>query len=442
MANGRARQASLTRGAAGVAVAACAALLAVACGEGAFEPGPLGAVDILPREPIEIRTMQSLWDDDPETTPVLRGVRLAIEQYGPIHGREVSLGEPIDAGCTGAGGLAAAQSVAAEPQVIGVIGTTCSVAAIAAMPLLSDAGLSMISPGNTAPSLTSDLKGARGANWRPGYYRVPSNDLYEALAVAQFAYNQLGLRAIAVIHDDDPYPTGLGEAFADSFADLGGSVPSVVVIPTGETELVPALTKAAAAQPDGLYFPLFGAEAIALVQQFGQIPGLEGVTRLGGAGLLSAAFLATPESVGIYAGAPESSVIDYTNESTGESRTQFFADYQERYDGAHPSAYTPHAYDATTLLLRAIDEIAVVDPRRPFIDHAAMRLDERGKTLHVDRAALREALSAVSGFEGITGVLSCDEFGDCGSGHVDVVHHTDSSVTDVAELPVVYRFAP
>ena len=422
MKSGGFRRMSLTGAAGGLAVLAL--LMAVACGRG-FEPGPLGGVEIPPGEPIEIRTMQSLWDDAPETTPVLRGVRLAIEKYGPIQGREVALGTPIDAGCTEEGGLAAAQSVAAEPQVVGVVGTTCSVAAIAGMPLLSEAGLSMVSPGNTAPSLTSDLQGNRGENSHPGYYRVPNNDLYEALAAARFAYNQLGLRTVAVIHDNDPYTIGLGDGFAAAFANLGGRVSSVSVIPTGSTELLPALTEAAAARPDGLYFPLFGLEAIALVQQFGQVPGLEGAERIGGAGLLSAGFLGTPESEGIYAGAPESAPGDYVNEATGESRAQFFAGYQERYGGAHPSAYTPHAYDATTLLLRAIDEAAVSD----------------GDTLYIDRAALRDALSA-SAFQGVTGDLSCDEFGDCGSGRVDIVHHTDSLITDVAELPVVYRFAP
>ena len=39
------------------------------------------------------------------------------------------------------------------------------------------------------------------------------------------------------------------------------------------------------------------------------------------------------------------------------------------------------------------------------------------------------------------GVISCDEFGDCGAGAVEIFHHTDSSVTDVADLPVVYRFS-
>lgn len=422
MKSGGFRRMSMAGAAGGLAVLTL--LMAAACGRG-FEPGPLGAVEIPPGQPIEIRTMQSLWDDEPETTPVLRGVRLAIEKYGPIQGREVALGTPIDAGCTEGGGLAAAQSVAAEPQVVGVVGTTCSVAAIAGMPLLSEAGLSMVSPGNTAPSLTSDLQGNRGENSHPGYYRVPNNDLYEALAAARFAYNQLGLRTVAVIHDNDPYTIGLGDGFAAAFANLGGRVTSVSVIPTGSTELLPALTEAAAARPDGLYFPLFGLEAIALVQQFGQVPGLEGAERIGGAGLLSAGFLGTPESEGIYAGAPESAPGDYVNDATGESRAQFFAGYQERYGGAHPSAYTPHAYDATTLLLRAIDEAAVSD----------------GDTLHVDRAALRDALSA-SAFQGVTGDLSCDEFGDCGSGRVDIVHHTDSLITDVAELPVVYRFAP
>ena len=44
--------------------------------------------------------------------------------------------------------------------------------------------------------------------------------------------------------------------------------------------------------------------------------------------------------------------------------------------------------------------------------------------------------------EGIIGVISCDEFGDCGTGRVHISHHTDPSVTDIAELPVIYRFAP
>ncbi len=47
-----------------------------------------------------------------------------------------------------------------------------------------------------------------------------------------------------------------------------------------------------------------------------------------------------------------------------------------------------------------------------------------------------------AGFNGIVGVISCDEFGAGGTGRVQISHHTASNVTDDAQLPVVYRFAP
>ena len=53
-----------------------------------------------------------------------------------------------------------------------------------------------------------------------------------------------------------------------------------------------------------------------------------------------------------------------------------------------------------------------------------------------------QVLTGLSSFEGVIGTITCDEFGDCSFGRVETAHHTDSSVTDVAELPVVYRFAP
>ena len=46
------------------------------------------------------------------------------------------------------------------------------------------------------------------------------------------------------------------------------------------------------------------------------------------------------------------------------------------------------------------------------------------------------------GFRCIIGVISCDEFGDCGTGRVQITRHTDSRVTGIAGLPVVYSYAP
>ncbi len=147
------------------------------------------------------------------------------------------------------------------------------------------------------------------------------------------------------------------------------------------------------------------------------------MTLIGGSALLVSNFLSLPESDGVYFPGPESHFTGNNNEATGKSGEELFGDYREKYGGAPTSAYLAHAYDAATILLRAVDDVPVAD----------------GNTLFIDRAKLRDALTATSDFSGIIGAISC---GDCGTGHVHVSHHTNSSVTDVASLPVVYLFIP
>ena len=335
------------------------------------------------------------------------------------------MGAGFDSRCTEAGGRAAAETVSGDPRVVGVIGTTCSVAAVAALPILSEAGLVMVSPTNTAPSLTSDLRGNAGTNHHSGYYRPVNNDIHEARALAHFAYIELGLRRMAAIHDGDPYTSGLTETFTAEFEELGGTVTSAS-ISRGDTDMAPVFTRTAADGPDGLFLPLFPDESGHMVRQIGQIAELGEVKLIGGAGVLTAEFLAIPESEGIYLPGPDLTFGSNANEATGKTFDDLLADYEERYGEAPTSNYMVYAYEATTMLLRAIEEIAVVD----------------GDTLHIDRGKLREALSGFSDFKGMIGIIACDEFGDCGTGRVQISHHTDSSMTDISELPVVHRFAP
>lgn len=380
-------------------------------------------VKIGPGEDIHIRSMVVLTGLGDLGTPSRRAVEMAVEDYGPIMGRAVSVGAGLDSLCTADGGRAAADTVVGDPRVIGVIGTSCSIAARAASPIISKAGLVMISPSNTAPSLTSDLQGNPGPNYHTGYYRTSSNDLHQADAVAQYAYNDLGLRNVAAIHDGDPYTSGLAVAFRLAFEGLGGTV-SVETVERGDTNMVPALTRIAETDPDGVFFPLFEKEGGYVVQQIGEVPGLEDAAMIGGAALLVSAFLAMPESEGIYLPGPVLDFGDNVNEATGRNGGDLVDEYEERFGEAPTSAYMPHAYDATIILLRAIEEVAVAE----------------GDYLYLDRAKLREALTATEGFESVIGTITCDEFGDCGTGLINIYHHSDSGVTDVAELAVVYRY--
>ena len=399
-------------------------VFATAAFSGDFKPGPLGAVEIKPDQPIEIRVILS---DTvvPSVSPVIRtAIEIAIKDFGSIHGRQIFI-ETLDEMCSGEGGRATAEAAVADAQVVGVIGTLCSGAAVGASPVISEAGLSMISPSNTSPVLTSDLFGNAGPDYHKGYYRVADNDLIEASIVAQFSYDELGLRTMVTIHDGDPYTNAISNAFAVAFRGYGGTVPVVAQVAKGQTDMAAVLDQYDEAEPDGVFISLFPAEATSLIQQLARRDTMEGVTIISAAATLVTEFLALPESEGVYFTGPDLGDSSNTNQATGRSFADVLAAFNATYGGPSTSPYWAHGYDATTLLLSAIKQIAVVD----------------GDTLYIDHAALRGALDGTVDFQGIIGTMTCDDFGDCGTGRSVVHLHADSSVTDPSLLPIVYKGA-
>ncbi len=418
-----------------VALAALAAVAAAACG-GDDDPG---VVVIGPDEPIEIRTLLS------GTGASRAAVEMAVADFGLIHGHEVELGPPVDAMCSREGGHEGADEIVDDPKVLGIVGTSCSVSAVAASPRVSVAGLVMISPSNTSPALTSDLLGNAGPSNHAGYFRVANNDLYQGQAVAGFAYDELGLRRMVGLHDGDPYTSALARAFREEFRARGGRVPTLGVIEKGQTDMTDVLREFALEEPDGIFFPVFEAEAEHFIRQARESNRLRGVTFISADGAFTADFLALPETEGLYFAGFPSHVWGNRNAATGKTTGEALAAFEAAHgDLAHASPFWAHAYDAATLLLAAIERAAVPDDGTFF--GRLVGVDARG-TLRVDRGALRGAVFQVSrnegeGFAGLTGVLACDDFGDCGPGVQVVYHHTDATVTDPGELPVVYRFEP
>ena len=139
----------------------------------------LGCVEIGPDDPVVVGAMLSVsgatsfYGEDS-----LGGIELAMHARGDtLLGREIIL-VVEDSLCTAEGGQAAAQRVAADETIVGVIGTTCSGAAQGAMPIISEAGMLMISSSNTSPSLTNSDTDA-GGTYLPGYFRTAHNDLFQ-----------------------------------------------------------------------------------------------------------------------------------------------------------------------------------------------------------------------------------------------------------------------
>ena len=391
-----------------------------------FVPGPLGAVEVAPGEEIQIRSLNSITGDVASLgTPNQRGVELALADYGRIAGRAVSMGTPLDDLCSPDGGQAAAQTVVADPSVVGVIGTTCSAAAVAAAPLISNAGLVMIAPSNTSPALTSDLAGTPGSAHQPGYYRTSHNDLFQGRAVALFVRNELGFERAAAIHDGDPYTQGLSEAFAGAFEDLGGEITAFTAVNKGDTDMIAVLTEVAAGGPQAVFFPVFMPEGGFIVQQVGGVAGLEDATLIVSAALLVDNFMELAESEGVYISGPDLRFGSNRNGITGRTAEGLLAEYVDSYGEEPSGGYWGHAYDATVMLLSAIDRVAV----------------ELEGTLYIDRAALRDEMSR-SNFDGIIGPITCDDYGDCGSQRITVLYNTDPRNIDIGKNNVVFEFAP
>lgn len=182
------------------------------------------------------------------------------------------MGRVEDDLCNAEGGTTAAEAIAAQPEVIGVIGTTCSGAAVPVSRILSQAGMVMISGSNSSPMLTSETKGTAGSAWQPGYYRVAHNDISQGLAAAQFAFGELGAAKAAAIHDKDPYTEGLANAFVDSICDLGGMATAVRCNKCDVDDIEPILLAAAAEGPEVIFLPIFQPEGDLIIQTYRVCP--------------------------------------------------------------------------------------------------------------------------------------------------------------------------
>ena len=189
-----------------------------------------------------------------------------------------------------------------------------------------------------------------------------------------------------------------------------------------EASLATASGELMDANVEGIFFPLYPAQASPFLTQLPEA--LRGLPLVSADALLTPEFLVLEESEGLYIAGPITT-FGNVNGVTGKSEAEVKQVIETAY-GDTPGSFWQHSYDATTLLLDAIRSVA----------------EMQGGKLYIDRAELRMQLAATEGFQGLVGAISCDAFGDCGNGITNVYRHTDSSVTDAAELTVVYRYVP
>jgi len=285
---------------------------------------------------------------------------------------------------SGEGGASVANLYVSDPDVVAIAGHTFSGSTQAAIPIYNEARLPMLSPSATMATLTEGPQDV--------FNRIPFTDDIQGQFAAEYLYNVLGVTKLAVMHDGDAYGKGVAEIVQGVFSDLGGEVVAVEAITPGETDFSAALTDIGASDPEAIYFGGYYAEA-AVIAQGMPVAGLEGVILFSDDGTYGEAFieLAGDLSEGVYAatGAPLESA----------AKAEFDAYYESVYGDAPGaiSTFTWHGYDVVDALVQAIKSVAILGT---------------DGSLYIPREALVAAVNGMTGYEGLTGTLTCNG-GEC-----------------------------
>jgi len=363
------------------------------------EADEFGCVETAAGEPIKIGSLLSISGETAFLgTDSNHGIELAIDNLdgsldatpGQLLGHEIELQQEDD-GCSAEGGQAGGEALAADPEIVAVIGTSCSSSALGvADTILGDKGILLFSPSNTNPGLTSEEA------HQPFYFRTAHNDLIQGAIVAEYVFNELGIDTAATINDESPYADGLAAAFRDTFEGLGGKITAIEQVSSAETDLGPVLNSIAQGNPGAVYGPNFNPVcALSATQGLDILP--EGTVQLGSDGCLESAFIETAGELPAgyyYASSPDLTVF----QKGAFYKDEFLPAYKDQFGTAPTAVFHAHAYDAANILFDAIEEVA---------------LDDGSGNLTISRTALRDAVQATANYDGVTGIITCTPLGDC-----------------------------
>jgi branched-chain amino acid transport system substrate-binding protein len=111
----------------------------------------------------------------------------------------------------------AAQTLASNSRLLGVVGPAGSQEVVATTPILKGAGLAYVSGSATRTTLTD---GSRSGF----FFRVVPPDAVQGPTVARYIVNTLKLRNVLIIDDQETYSTGLAADAAGTLRSLGATV--------------------------------------------------------------------------------------------------------------------------------------------------------------------------------------------------------------------------
>ncbi|MEU1087590.1 branched-chain amino acid ABC transporter substrate-binding protein [Streptomyces sp. NPDC005576] len=300
--------------------------------------------------------------------------------------------QPLDDQAQPSVGGQNAQKFIGNKDLVGVVGPLNSSVAQSMQKPFEDASLTQVSPANTGTELT------QGDNWKDGdsakkrpfktYFRTATTDAIQGAFAAKYLFKDAGIKAVYLIDDQKTYGAGLAASFKTTFTGLGGKIVGSDHVNPDDRDFNSVVTKVKSSGAKAVYY---GGEYPAGAPLSQQLKDSVNIPLMGGDGMYSADFISLNKKA---QGDIATSVGKPVEEL--DSAKKFIADYKTAgYKDAY-EAYGGGTYDATWSIIEAVKIVAAANDGK-------IPADSRTKVL--------DAMAKVQ-FDGVTGPVAFDEFGD------------------------------
>ncbi|MFJ9828336.1 branched-chain amino acid ABC transporter substrate-binding protein [Streptomyces sp. NPDC101160] len=300
--------------------------------------------------------------------------------------------EGLDDQAVPASGQANATKLVGNKDVVGVVGPLNSGVSQQMQGVFAAANLAQVSPANTNPSLSQGDNWGKGDFKRPfkTYFRTAATDVVQGKFAAQYLFKDAGKKKVFVVDDKQTYGAGLATIFSDEFKRLGGQIVGTDHVTVKETDFSSTADKVKASGADSVYFggqyPEGGLLSDQIKKTGAKIP------TMGGDGIYDPAFISASGEAN---DGDLATSIGYPVEKLPTAK-KFIEDYNAAGFKDPYAAYGGYSYDAGWAIIQAVKAVVAANG---------------GKLPSDARAKVTEALGKVS-FDGVTGKVSFDEYGD------------------------------
>jgi branched-chain amino acid transport system substrate-binding protein len=227
-----------------------------------------------------------------------------------------------------------------------IFGPFCSGASLSAVPIAQQNKVLMISGSATNPKLSNF----------PLYFRTIPSDAEQGKFGAEYVFNKLNKRKVAIAYVQNDYGVGLKDAFKKRFEELGGKVVVELEHQEGAVDLRTNITKIKNANPELIYLVAYPKDGGNFLKQLYELNVKVPV--------FGSESLESPDIIEIAKEAAEGVIFTRAKEIKNEN---YINNYKSAYN-VEPEAYGVFYYDAAKIIFQGIESCNLdIDCLRNFL---------------------------------------------------------------------------